>query len=168
MYKGWDCHAYTQDCVQLWLSMRPLYERKTTVEGLATEMQTLTIIDSPDPNFVQLTLPMPDNEIGDLIKSIQDFLMPRFPENLNNQLCWQAVQKMRARCLTSRGGYEDGHLADLNIIRLLEAVWEVVKKLNEESIYMLFVETLEDIQLTCPEGDSHRLLMLFTSLQRMS
>lgn len=145
-YKGWDCHAYTEDCKRSWLHLQSIKKSGTDDED----------------EFGHLKTPMTSEELNLLTNSIEELLMHYLPQG--NELSWQAMQKMKSRFQEARGGYGDGSLVGLNVLRLLEAVWKRVSELNDESINALFIETLDDIQLTCPEGDSHRLLMLFVSL----
>lgn len=129
-YKGWDCHAYTEDCKKWWTN----FDKKEN-----------------------LSEPMIENDINNLIENIV-----KLP--IVNPTSLQAIEKMKKRCTIERGGYEDGQLHGLNVIRLLERVWLQVENLKDESINSLFIETLADISLTCPEGDSHRLIMLLNAL----
>lgn len=144
-YKGWDCHGYTEDFKQLWLHLQSIKKSGTD-----------------ENKFGDLKTSMSSEELNLLSDSIAEFLRRYLPQG--TELPWQAMQKMKSRFQEARGGYEDGSLVGLNVLRLLEAVWKRVSELNDESINTLFIETLDDIQLTCPEGDSHRLMMLFVSL----
>lgn len=103
-----------------------------------------------------------------MMNDIEKHFIKSFPNGYQQLGAWQAVEKMRSRFGVERGGYEDGALGGLNITRLLEAVWLEVSRINENSTYNLFVETLSDIGSTCPEGDSHRLLILLNSLVELA
>lgn len=78
------------------------------------------------------------------------------------------LEKMRGRYKPIEGGYYDMDLVGkrVNVAHLLVRVWTLVKRINDESIYKWFKETLDDIGLTCLQGDSHRLMFFLVGLVR--
>ena len=162
MYKGWDVHQYTRDCQELWVRMRA----KDVAEDLSRLQLAEALSAEPATSLVkQLKLPMPPETIDALLAGIRQLSAQLFPADHERRPHWAALAKMRGRCLPERGGYEDGSLQGLNVIRLLEAVWAAVCEQKDAGTEKLFFETLDDIGMTCPEGDSHRLLMLLSSLK---
>jgi hypothetical protein len=161
MYKGWDVHQYTRDCQELWARMRA----KDVAEDLSKLQLAEALSDEPPASLVkQLKQPMQPETIDALLASIQQLSAQLHPQP-HTLAHLAALEKMRQRCLPERGGYEDGSLQNLNVIRLLEAVWTAVCAQKDAGTEKLFFETLDDIGMTCPEGDSHRLLMLLSSLK---
>jgi hypothetical protein len=53
----------------------------------------------------------------------------------------------------------DPEISNINIALVLIRLWNKVKELNEPSTYKHFSETLDQIDQTCIQGVSHRLLM---------
>jgi hypothetical protein len=69
-----------------------------------------------------------------------------------------------------RNTYHQGQITDptipgLNIATLLKSVWNCVKQINDSSIYRHFGETLDQIGMTCTQGQSHRLLIDLNALK---
>lgn len=72
-----------------------------------------------------------------------------------------ALQKMQQRYQLILGGYLDPDLQNSNVVAILKYVWIQLKLLKSTE---LLVETLQDMGQTCVQGDSHRLLFLFSML----
>ena len=62
------------------------------------------------------------------------------------------------------GTIVDPDLPGLNIAVVLVAVWHRVKELNDDSAFIHFKETLDEIGGTCIQGISHRLLFDYFAL----
>jgi hypothetical protein len=101
-----------------------------------------------------------------LMSKIQARLEARYVDPAQSQQSeeYKALEKISSRYVIEYGGYEDSALKNLNVLRLLEATWNSIIKLNEPSMESLFFETLADVSSTCPEGDSHRLFFLLHAL----
>lgn len=113
-----------------------------------------------------LQLPMSVEDKVSLLSKIQARLEARYADPAQSQQSEEhkALDKISSRYLIEYGGYEDSALKNLNVLRLLEATWNSITKLNEPSMESLFFETLADVSSTCPEGDSHRLFFLWHAL----
>jgi len=155
MYKGWDCHAYTADCKALWAKIR------------AREISERIKNDTDTPPFnlgTRLSSKVSEEERNALFESLEKYFVGRFPNGFQEVQAWGAVEKMKSRYRPDRGGYEDGDLHNLNITSLLKVVWQEINRIDDRATYELFLETLTDIGQTCTQGDSHRLLIVLSSL----
>lgn len=63
-----------------------------------------------------------------------------------------------------QGWIRDPELPGLNSAVLLQAIWDILKKKNEVSLYKHFDETLNQIGSTCIQGISFRLFMDYIAL----
>ena len=66
-----------------------------------------------------------------------------------------------------KGGIHDPELPQLNVAVLLKTVWIYLQKNDDSSMYKHFGETLDQIDLTCMTGISHRLFMDYIMLKEI-
>lgn len=85
-------------------------------------------------------------------------------ERYKDQKIKNVLNKFKSRYNIAIKGYRDPDLHNLNVAFLLYVTWNKVKELNDNSIWELFHECLLDIGMTCLQGDSHRLLNIYSSL----
>lgn len=78
-----------------------------------------------------------------------------------------AIAKMRQRFQEKDGGYRCPDLK-VNIAAVLQETWNLVKKVNDPSIFAGFGEILRDVGTTCVQGDSHRLISYYIPLRGAS
>lgn len=191
-YRGWDVHAYTADLILIWENWKLQASKTTTTnprdghidggntlanagssnldlttrnnnnetrDGGEEEVEVLGVVKT-------LQLPMSAEDKVSLMSKIQARLEARYADPAQSQQSEEhkALDKISSRYLIEYGGYEDSALKNLNVLRLLEATWNSITKLNEPSMESLFFETLADVSSTCPEGDSHRLFFLLHAL----
>jgi len=145
-YFGWDAHAYTH---------------------LLREHPQLHSFRQQPHNGPIVTL----SDAQTLVDTISRTLKDHERTNVSAE-CVTAIApvlaKMVSRWDASQGGYYDADIGHVNIFALLNAVWsrvlEITDREKDASLFALFVETLTDASMTCIQGDSHRLALLYIAL----
>lgn len=104
--------------------------------------------------------------IDDRLKEIMKAYVDR-NEKYNDEVLKKisiVLEKIYNRCKSATPvcNYIDHDLGGINIFFLLEAVWALV--VIKES-YDEFLETLLEMGTLCPQGDSHRLMLLYLALK---
>lgn len=134
MYNGWDVHSYSKDWAPILTANHPfLLERISSLEFETTCTEIKTYYSKSV--IVQSTL-----------------------EKFKNRF---KTENTKVEEKEVEGGYYDSDLGKVNCAKLLVETWKKIKQLKEDSLYQLFEETLNDINNTCVQGDSHRLFALY-------
>ena len=95
-----------------------------------------------------------DNKYGNILSDAKNWekLICELKNKYGNKVAIFNIQKNY-----KHGKIVDPDLPGLNIAILLLALWDIIKKINDISIYRHFGETLDCISNTCIQGISHRL-----------
>jgi hypothetical protein len=73
------------------------------------------------------------------------------------------IKKFKTRWHGSVGGWRDPDLDGANCAELFCRAAELVQR--ERGLVVLFLETLQDIENTCVQGDSHRLIQFLSGVR---
>ena len=121
-------------------------------KGTNIHAYTPDVLDLANRHVKEMT-----DEHGDCVGEVQfvellSELKGRYGEKIAYQNFRNVYDKVTGRIV-------DHELPSLNVAVLLKATWGKVKRLDDESLYRHFGETLDQIGMTCIVGISHRLLI---------
>lgn len=133
LYKGWDVHSYTSDMRQL----APYLTRSS-----------LLWYNQDEKVVPHLALLRTDAE--QLLHEISLWIGAQHPATLNlyHSIQWTSTT---AQLL-------DPDLPNSDVLIVLYRMWWTLKQLKEPSLWCHFRETWDDINMTCKQGITHRIL----------